>query len=392
MKITTYAFKELVLKGFGFTNPRTTVDNRSIAELADSIERDGLKTPLRVWTPVDDNGLHIVVAGSRRMAAIEKLIKERRDGGLKLAIPCVDVAPEALVGKKLDNREDRILIVAKADALVDNLQRKDLTSYELAVEMTALRELGVSGKEMAKMLSKSQAWVSRHLSSLEAASPALADAWKAAKLPDDDVQNLAKLKVEDEKGKMVPDHEAQDKRLDKLLKHRAAAAANPKQSKTELAKAREVAKGTPTGKPPAPARPGVELINNFIAALDKVPKGERYLQGLRDGLRFATGELGPGEFDKEFSSYVTKDGVASDAAPPKPAAKAAPKVAPTPTAKTATLGTVGKEKATKGTPYKGAKGYWWVDYSNGMKFAYPSRSKARKSKAADGIGENNRVA
>ena len=385
--IITIPFKELRLEGAGFKNPRTEIDSKSISELAESIAEHGLMNPLRVWTPLEDPSLHVVIAGSRRYLAIEKLIEEKRAGDLAKGIPCILAVHEVGPGDAL--------LAARIEALSDNIQRENLSSFEIATEMASLKEAGLKGKDIAALLKKSEAWVSRQLSALRDVSENLKAAWKSGKLPDDDVQNLSKLRTEDEDGKVVPDHPEMDKRLDKILAHRSAAAATPRK---EAAEARKTAKGDKDkGAAPA-ARPKVELLTQFIEALQKAPTAERYLHGVRDGLRFAIGDLGPGEFGKEFASYAEKQGfyeVTPVAEPPKeePPVKA-------PSAKPKWKPRGAHPPIIKGAAKKTDAG-WTVIFTHTnpdgtpystVEYSYESRSAARKGSLADVVGENGRVA
>jgi len=366
--ITSFPFKKLSLEGAGFKNPRTSIDPRTIAELAASIAERGLMTPLRVWTPLEDPELHVIIAGSRRYLAIERLVAEKKCKDLAAAIPCI------LVNAEMRGGSDPVL-AARADALTDNIQRENLTSFEIATEITAFRESGLKLKEIASLLGKSEAWASRSLSSFRDASEAVKSAWKVGKLPDDDVQTLAKLRTENEAGKAVPDHVEMDKRLDKILTHRAAA--TPKKSS---AQARQAARGKDDSAP-TPSKPKVDLILQFVLALEKAPKAERYLHGVRDGLRFSIGDLGPGEFGKEFATYATKQGFLGESQPEP----------------TATVTKSARRPAERLGAAKKGKDGWKVVYStdvDGVTYTayYSSRAFARVAAAGDKVGENGRVA
>lgn len=321
MKSTTIAFKDLTLEGGDFVNPRVTVESKAINELADSIRQEGLLYPLQVWRAKDKKKtVNVVVDGGRRLRAIGKLIALKKANGLDKDIPCVVIDAKNL-------QEARII------ALIGNVQRVELTGFEVAREMDALRETGLKGKEIAARVGKSATWVSRQLTSYRNASDQVLHAWKQKKLPADDVQTLAAIsKTDPTTKKKVPDHAEQNARLQKLMVHRengtTSEGKTKKTSRKEAAKARNVAKTGST----AALRPTPDTMKEFSAILEKAPKKERYLKGLADGLRFAIGELGPGEFAVEWEAFAKKSGVyKSDkkaiALPPAKAKKPATKKA-----------------------------------------------------------------
>lgn len=118
----------------------TGLEAQSIKELADSIKAVGLLQPLLVAA---HENAYLVIAGQRRYLACKLL-------GLA-AVP-------AIVQDRNTSGED-----LKAIQIIENLQRENLS---LAETCTAVRDmLAMVGKpaEVAKRLSKSAAWVSKHL-------------------------------------------------------------------------------------------------------------------------------------------------------------------------------------------------------------------------------------
>ena len=101
--------------------PRRIFDEQALAELADSIRRYGIITPLTVRRL---NGGYQLVAGERRLRAAVM-------AGLE-ALPCYVVAAE---------EEDSSLM-----ALVENLQRRDLDFFEEALGLQRLTELYEIGR------------------------------------------------------------------------------------------------------------------------------------------------------------------------------------------------------------------------------------------------------
>lgn len=289
IKTTTLPYKELTLEGGGFTNPRQQVDGHEINSLADSIAAQGLHNALHVWQTTDEDGkkLSVVICGSRRYRAIGKLIKKRRANGLNKEVPVrlIDAKTAA---------EARIL------ALSENIDRKELSSYETAAAIAEMVEAGEKQKDIAKRLGKSQTWVSRQLKSVRNTAEPVQDAWKAGVLPDDTVQDLAKL-----------DSDEQCKRLDGILKLREEAAkvtakGSARQAK---AKAREIAKGKSADKPKPTerkVRPSEQVLLGLVKVAEKATKKEAYVRGLCDGVRFALGDLAVGELSKEWRDFGAK--------------------------------------------------------------------------------------
>jgi ParB/RepB/Spo0J family partition protein len=114
------------------------LDAASLAELAESIKRDGLmQPPLLRWK----GSRLIVVAGERRVRAC-------RLAGL--------AAVHAIVGDADDNR-------ARLLRLAENHQRENLTTAETAAAVKQLADEGMSLAEIAAAFSKSKAWASKHL-------------------------------------------------------------------------------------------------------------------------------------------------------------------------------------------------------------------------------------
>ncbi len=101
-------------------------DQRSLKALADDIKERGVQTPIEVEGP-DDNGAYLLVYGSRRLAA-SKL------AGLH-EIPAL-VRPSS---------SQQMRMVRNA---AENLQRRDLTSFETARVIGSLRQTGMSLKEI----------------------------------------------------------------------------------------------------------------------------------------------------------------------------------------------------------------------------------------------------
>lgn len=119
--------------------PRKLIDEESLQELADSIKTDGLFNPITVRPLGKDK--YQIVHGERRYGAAKKI-------GLKR----IEV-------KVIKISDDKAFLFA----LIENLQRKDISAYE---EMEAFKELqkkGFTQKAIAKRIGKTQSYVAQKL-------------------------------------------------------------------------------------------------------------------------------------------------------------------------------------------------------------------------------------
>jgi ParB family transcriptional regulator, chromosome partitioning protein len=132
----------------GKYQPRTRMDEASLAELADSVREQGVMQPILV-RPVDGGGFEII-AGERRWRAAQR-------AGLR-EVP-------ALVKPVPDN-------AALALALIENIQREDLNPLEEAHGLQRLiDEFGLTHDAAAKAVGKSRSAVSNLLRLLQLAKP-----------------------------------------------------------------------------------------------------------------------------------------------------------------------------------------------------------------------------
>jgi ParB family chromosome partitioning protein len=128
--------------------PRRTIDERTIDELAESIRRDGLLQPIRVRQDLTRPGRYVVIAGERRWRATQR-------AGLA-EIPAIVVSQRG--------RDDRV----RVEQVVENLHREEINAVEEGqCYRTLLDVWGCSQAELARRLSKSAAHVCRVLAVLE---------------------------------------------------------------------------------------------------------------------------------------------------------------------------------------------------------------------------------
>ena len=134
-------------------NPRQHFDLEAIGELAQSIARDGLLENLVVRPPQAPGEPHRLVAGERRWRAIGLLI-ESGEWFAGKGIPCRIMEIDDLAHRRI--------------ALVENLQRKDLSPMEEARGLRALIHLtGQTTAEIAGEIGFTQRYVQQRLQFLD---------------------------------------------------------------------------------------------------------------------------------------------------------------------------------------------------------------------------------
>ena len=127
-------------------------DPGDLDELAASIEAIGIQQPLLVRPNAGQDGAFILIAGERRLLAASRAGKPD--------IPCLVLAD-------LDDPSQRLIV-----QLTENIQRQDLDMMEIArAVQTLIDELQMSKGELARLLGKSQSFVSKHLALLTANGP-----------------------------------------------------------------------------------------------------------------------------------------------------------------------------------------------------------------------------
>ena len=139
--IPTKGIKDIEINKIEFNpyQPRKIFNENSIKELAKSIEKHGLIQPIIV---IEKTNKYILVAGERRLRAVKSLGKNT----IKAIVSDISLK---------DLREY---------ALIENIQREDLNSLEIASSLKALiDEYGFTHEELAKKLGKSRTYISNML-------------------------------------------------------------------------------------------------------------------------------------------------------------------------------------------------------------------------------------
>jgi len=176
-------------------NARRTVSDEGINELAASIAADGLINPLTV-IPAKGKGQNFhVVAGSRRLRALQ-LLADRKELKAADGIRCTVLPADA---------------DAEQISLAENVVRENMHPAD---EFEAFRDLIDKGKsidDVAAAFGKARAWVVKLLK-LARVSPKVIEAYRAGKITLDMVMAFA----------ITDDHEAQEEVLSKLRPHNDA--------------------------------------------------------------------------------------------------------------------------------------------------------------------------
>lgn len=170
--------------------PRQSFDRDGLRELADSIRRYGVLSPLSVRYRM---GRYELVAGERRLRAAKL-------AGLS-EVPCILL--------DVDSAE------SGAIALVENLQRRDLDFVEEAQGIARLIQLfGLSQEECARRLGKSQSAVANKL--------------RLLKLPEDVLDGLRAAGFSERHGRALlrlPDDESRRNALEHIVARRLTVSA-----------------------------------------------------------------------------------------------------------------------------------------------------------------------
>lgn len=152
-----------IKRGVTVDNIRTHFDEARVRELADSIFRDGLMSPLIVMETEDDeqNETIELVAGERRLRAIQWIRENLDDEFMDDGVPCY-----TYVGTV----EDALFANA-----IENIEREDVDDVDISAWLHARVGDGISQTDLAKRIHKQMQWVNFRILFHERACPELKD-------------------------------------------------------------------------------------------------------------------------------------------------------------------------------------------------------------------------
>ncbi len=209
--MTTLPYERLKLTADGFENPRTYT-GLSALELANFAAHLGTIGMLNSLIVTRDG---LILAGQRRYRAIGVLfswVPEGSEGeaglrGCPLALDRFEIGRIKASVAQWRAHGIPVRIVRAPDlsglALVDNLQREQLSGFEVARYLNNLHREGKSVTALHKLIGKSKTYVSRKLSAWAGAGEELREAWRRGDLPEEAVQDLAALPHEEQVRKLA---------------------------------------------------------------------------------------------------------------------------------------------------------------------------------------------
>lgn len=154
--------------------PRQVFDSSKITELAESIDEHGLLQPI-VVRPIEEN-MYEIVAGERRFRALQSLHKSQAD----------------VIIRHMNDEETAVV------ALIENIQRENLSAVEEAEAYKKLLEIGgTTQSELAKSLGKSQSFIANKLRLLKLA-PKVINRLREGKITERHARAVLSLKEDDQ--------------------------------------------------------------------------------------------------------------------------------------------------------------------------------------------------
>ncbi|WP_180547062.1 ParB/RepB/Spo0J family partition protein, partial [Staphylococcus haemolyticus] len=153
---------------------RQVFDSSKITELAESIDEHGLLQPI-VVRPIEEN-MYEIIAGERRFRALQSLHKAQAD----------------VIIRHMNDEETAVV------ALIENIQRENLSAVEEAEAYKKLLEIGgTTQSELAKSLGKSQSFIANKLRLLKLA-PKVISRLREGKITERHARAVLSLKEEDQ--------------------------------------------------------------------------------------------------------------------------------------------------------------------------------------------------
>ncbi|MDU0422871.1 nucleoid occlusion protein [Staphylococcus haemolyticus] len=154
--------------------PRQVFDSSKITELAESIDEHGLLQPIVVRL-IEEN-MYEIIAGERRFRALQSLHKSQAD----------------VIIRHMNDEETAVV------ALIENIQRENLSAVEEAEAYKKLLEIGgTTQSELAKSLGKSQSFIANKLRLLKLA-PKVINRLREGKITERHARAVLSLKEDDQ--------------------------------------------------------------------------------------------------------------------------------------------------------------------------------------------------
>lgn len=306
----------LILEHPLWKNPRT-ITALSAAELddlgEDLIDR-GQKMALLVQQIKNEDGSisELVLDGQRRCLALKRVCKIRKKGEATMTLIVDDYLPSPV--ELTVESSDRMLL----DALAVGIKRAGLSSYEQTEAVLQLRHRHPEWtmETVGKAIGRSESWVSRFIRARKLASPAVCQAWGKNKITDEQFKDLADIHPYDrqddalaetlglrEKGGREAHAEARHKIKEEKAKTKATKAAKKvKKAAKKLKKASKVTNGH-----------NAEIFSSSKPALAEIvdlgkkkKPSDPYVRGLMDGVNYAIGDIGAGDFAPAWRTYLNR--------------------------------------------------------------------------------------
>lgn len=294
-------------------NPRTQsgLTDKDLDALADDILERGLQDPLTVQRVlVNGEPVDVVTDGQRRELALERLVKR---GKIKsdFLVKVVDRTEEAI--ELTIDEADKILL----DMLAAQVQRKELSSYELVMAAETLRKRNRTMEDVADAIGMSSTWVSKMLKALGTASPVLMLQWKKGSITDEQFKELASLKdmteQEDGAAEVVAAKRAgnagearaavkeRKERADRAEKSKHVTNGHNKEKIVKGPQAELFSDGKKMPKPPSKA-----VLEEISAMADKKPPTSDYVKGIVDAVNWQLGKTTDEEFRTPWKKYLAR--------------------------------------------------------------------------------------
>ncbi|NLG81253.1 MAG: nucleoid occlusion protein [Bacilli bacterium] len=211
--------------------PRSIFDDEKITELASSIKTHGVLQPIIVRTKKNNN-MYEIVAGERRFRACQMLNLE--------TIPAII--------KDYNDEE------AASVALIENIQREDLTAIEEAKAYKAIMELNnLRQEDLAEKIGKSQSTIANKIRLLN--------------LPEQVQEAILQRKITERHARALlslRDEEQQLKVLDRIIEKDLTVKETENHIKKILEEATDKPKGKVISKISRDARIAINTINHAI--------------------------------------------------------------------------------------------------------------------------------